>query len=249
MKVGAHRLFVRSSERLRDAESVPVVLVHGLVVSSRYMIPLARRLATRFSVYAPDLPGFGWSSKPRETLTLQQLADVLVQWMDAQGIRRAALVANSLGCQTAVELATRFPERVAGLVLQGPTMDSSARTPGPQILRWIANGWRERPSQLPLLILDYVQAGFRRGVLSFRMALEDRIEDKLPAVQAPSLVIRGGRDPIVPQSWAEEITRRLPRGRLVVIPGAPHALNYSRPLEMARVVTPFLEGLRAGASA
>ena len=249
VQVGPYRIFVRFSERLRDAESTPVVLVHGLVVSSRYMVPLARRLAARFAVYAPDLPGSGWSSKPKETLTLAQLAEVLARWMDEQEIARVALVANSLGCQIAVEFATRFPDRVAGLVLQGPTMDASARAPVPQILRWVANGWRERPSQLALLVLDYAQAGFFRFVRSFRMALEDRIEDKLDAVRAPCLVVRGGRDPIVPQAWAEEVTRRLPQGRLVVIPGAPHALNYSRLLEMARVVTPFLESLPAEASA
>jgi 2-hydroxy-6-oxonona-2,4-dienedioate hydrolase len=249
MQVGTHQLFVRSSERLRDTEAVPIVLIHGLVVSSRYMIPLARQLATRFAVYAPDLPGFGWSSKPRETLTLAQLAEVLAEWMGAQGIRQAALVANSLGCQTAVELATRFPDRVAGLVLQGPTIDAWARTPGQQILRWVANAPRERPSQLPLLVLDYAQAGLARARRSFRIALEDRVEDKLAAVHAPSLVVRGSRDPIVPQRWAEEVTRRLPRGQLVVIPGAPHALNYSRALEMARVVAPFVDRLRAEASA
>jgi pimeloyl-ACP methyl ester carboxylesterase len=249
VQVGPYRIFVRFSERLHDADSTTVVLVHGLVVSSRYMVPLARRLAARFAVYAPDLPGFGWSSKPKETLTLAQLAEVLARWMDEKEIARAALVANSLGCQIAVEFATRFPDRVAGLVLQGPTMDPSARAPVPQILRWIANGWRERPSQLALLVLDYAQAGFVRFVRSFRMALEDRIEDKLDAIHAPCLVVRGGRDPIVPQAWAEEVTRRLPQGRLVVIAGAPHALNYSRPLEMARVVTPFLESLPAEASA
>ncbi|MDQ3880940.1 MAG: alpha/beta hydrolase, partial [Chloroflexota bacterium] len=63
---------------------------------------------------------------------------------------------------------------------------------------------------------------------------------KLPCVRVPTLVVRGGRDPIVPQAWAEEVARLLPRGRLVVIPGAAHAVNHDAPAALARVVLPFL---------
>ena len=72
--------------------------------------------------------------------------------------------------------------------------------------------------------------------------MEDRIEEKLPHVRVPALVVRGSKDPIVPQRWAEEVARLLPMGRLVVVPGAPHTLVYDAPLELARVVRPFLSG-------
>ena len=51
-----------------------------------------------------------------------------------------------------------------------------------------------------------------QGTEDFRYALEDRIEKKLSHVHVPSLVVRGGRDPIVPQHWAEEVARLLPMG-------------------------------------
>lgn len=50
------------------AERLPVVLVHGLMASSRYMAPIARHLAQDFQVFAPDLPGFGKSDKPHRVL-------------------------------------------------------------------------------------------------------------------------------------------------------------------------------------
>jgi 2-hydroxy-6-oxonona-2,4-dienedioate hydrolase len=77
-------------------------------------------------------------------------------------------------------------------------------------------------------------------VKTFRYALEDHIEDKLPRVRVPALVVRGSRDPIVPQRWAEEATYLLPEGRLVVISGMPHTLVYYAPRELAHVVLPFL---------
>ncbi len=59
-------------------------------------------------------------------------------------------------------------------------------------------------------------------------------------MRVPTLVVLGSRDAIVPQRWAEEAIRSLPMGRLVVIPGSAHAVNYSSPLELTRVILPFL---------
>src|SRR5687768_13321911 len=58
-----------------------IVLVHGYAVSSSYMIPTAERLAGRFPVFAPDLPGYGLSDKPERVLDVPELADVLAGWM------------------------------------------------------------------------------------------------------------------------------------------------------------------------
>lgn len=91
---------------------------------------------------------------------------------------------------------------------------------------------------------DYLDCRTRRLIETFLHALRDRIEDNLLAVGAPALVVRGARDPIVSQRCAELATEMLPRGRLVVVPGAAHALNYNAPLELARVVQAFLDGDR-----
>jgi pimeloyl-ACP methyl ester carboxylesterase len=206
------------------------------------MVPTAVRLARHYRVYAPDLPGFGHSDKPRQALDIPELADALVAWMDAAGLERAPLVGNSLGCQIIVDAAIRYQDRLASLVLQGPTMDRHARTLRQQLCRGLLDVLREHPSQPLVQTRDYAKFGLRRSLRTFRFAARDRIEDKLPLVQQPALVVRGERDPIVSQRWVEEVTRLLPSGRLVVIPGAPHTLNYSTPQAFVRVLRPFLEG-------
>jgi 2-hydroxy-6-oxonona-2,4-dienedioate hydrolase len=217
-----------------------VVLVHGLVVSSRYMVPTAEQLAPHCRVFAPDLPGFGRSEKPRRVLDVAGLSDALSAWMGEVGLERAALVGNSFGCQIIADLAVRHPGRVERAVLQGPTMDPLGRSVPRQVGRFLLDAPREPLSLLPIELLDYLSAGTRRAWRTFRYALEDRIEEKLPNMRVPTLVVRGSRDPIVPQRWAEEATRSLPMGRLVVIQGSAHTVNYSSPLELARVVLPFL---------
>ena len=231
--------------RLGGSESStlpPVVLVHGQVVSSRYMEPLAERLAARTRVFVPDLPGFGKSAKPRETYDVPRLADALLGVLDACALDRPVLVGNSMGCQIAAELAAAHPERVSQLVLQGPTVDRHAQSGITQFVRWLRAGRFERPSLAWVLALDYVAAGARRTVQTYRALLNHRIERLLPRISVPTLVVRGNRDPIVPESWAQEVTSLLPEGSLVVIPGGGHTLSYSAPLELSRVVLAFMNG-------
>ena len=220
---------------------MPVVLVHGLVVSGLYMVPTAERLAPFHRVFAPDLPGFGRSDKPHRALDVTGLADALGAWMDAAGIERAVLVGNSLGCQVVAELAARSPDRAAALVLTGPTVDPAGRTLREQFKRLLVDAARERPSIVSVWLRDLYAAGLKRAWQTSRYALENRIEENLPRLRAPALVVRGARDPIAPQAWAEQVTRLLPRGRLAVVPGGPHALNYSAPDELVSLVREFVE--------
>ncbi|MBI4497433.1 MAG: alpha/beta hydrolase [Chloroflexi bacterium] len=217
-----------------------VVLVHGVGVSSRYMIPTAQRLGTSCRVYAPDLPGFGLSGKLAHALTLRELSDVLADWMQATGLDRAALLGDSFGCQVVAEFAVRHPERIEQAVLVGPTVDPQGRTFGEQARRWLINTPYEPATQALIVLRDYRDCGLRRAWRTFQFCLQDHIEEKLPLVQAPTLVVRGSHDAIVPQRWAEEVTRLLPHGKLVVIPGAAHTVNSDAPLELARVALPFL---------
>jgi pimeloyl-ACP methyl ester carboxylesterase len=168
------------------------------------------------------------------------LADALVGWIQAAEVERPALLANSVGCQVAVDCTVRYPDRVGRLVLVGPTTDPIARSALRQVVRWARYMPGERPGQVPLIVADYADAGIGRALRTFGHALADPIEDKLPLVQVPTLVVRGAHDRIVPQAWAEEVTRLLPRGRLTVLPG-PHTLNFAAPGALAELVRSFLD--------
>jgi pimeloyl-ACP methyl ester carboxylesterase len=221
------------------AERQPIVLVHGLVVSSRYMIPTATGLARYCRVYAPDLPGFGRSEHPARPLDIRALADALAGWMRAAGIERASLVGNSMGCQVIADLALRYSAMAERLVLVGPTMDRYGRNLLEQVRRLLAASPYESPTLVGVQMRDIWSAGIRETVATTHYALEDRLEAKLPHITAPALVIRGARDPIAPARWCEEVARLLPRGQLCTVPGG-HALNYSYPDRLIAAMAPFL---------
>ena len=224
----------------RINRALPIVLVRGLGVSSRYMTPLAEALAPFHSVYAPDLPGFGHSARPDKALSVGELAAALAAWLAAAGLPAVVLVGNSMGCQVIVEFARQWSDRVVKAVLISPTMDAQARTAIRQCWRLFRAGSREPVSEWIITFGDYMRSGLRRNWQTLQHALRDPIGAKLPNMVAPTLVVRGDRDPIVSQAWAEEVARRLPNGRLVVMPGGPHAMNYSRPDELARLIVAFL---------
>jgi 2-hydroxy-6-oxonona-2,4-dienedioate hydrolase len=229
---------LRVHARVAAAGHMPVVLVHGIGVSSRYLVPLGEVLAPDFDVYVPDMPGFGRSDKPRDAPDVPAMARFLASIINAASIDRALFAGNSFGCQILAEFALGHPERMIGLVLQGPTIDPYARSALRQIVRWLRDGPRE-PRGIHLIFTlarDYLDCGFRRPVQLFRYALSDPIEDKLPLIRVPTVVVRGSRDSIVSQQWAEKAAESLPDGRLVVIPGAAHTINFGAPLELARIV-------------
>lgn len=218
----------------------PVVLVHGLGMSHRYMMPTLHALASHARVYAVDLPGFGNSDKPDEAFDVRQLADTLTEWIDLNDLRGSILVGNSFGCQIIVDAVARDRQLASGVVLVAPTMDRAARTVRSQLTRLIFDAPFERLSLVPLALYEYfVVVGFSRALQTLRYALADRIEEKLACVRVPALVVRGGLDPLVPAEWTLEVVGSLPRARLVSLPKAAHAVNYDAPDELAQIIIDF----------
>jgi pimeloyl-ACP methyl ester carboxylesterase len=217
----------------------PVVLVHGLGVSGAYMLPLARLLAPFCSVFVPDLPGHGRSGQPYGEWGLRELAETLGAWLDAMGVHETLAVANSMGCQVITELAVRRPALVGPMVLIGPTVDPAHRAARRQLFGLLRGSAREPVS---LLALASREAAFNiRPVLrTARAAIADRIEERLPLIDRPTVIVYGEADGFVGRDWVERAAALLPDGRLVVVPSEAHAVHYTRPDLVAGIVQQLL---------
>jgi 2-hydroxy-6-oxonona-2,4-dienedioate hydrolase len=240
-------VFGLATHALVGGEGAPVVLVHGYGVSGAYMLPLAESLAPSFSVFAPDLPGYGRSQRPPSPLGIRDLAAALAGWLDAAGLACPAFVANSMGCQIVTELAVHLPGRVGPMVLVGPTVDPKRRNARHQLLDGLRDATREPRSLLSLAARDDATLGVGALLATARSALADRIEQRLPLIEQPSVVVRGDEDGFVGTDWAERASALLPRGRLVVVRREPHAVHYTRPDLVAGIVRELVEeGDQAG---
>jgi 2-hydroxy-6-oxonona-2,4-dienedioate hydrolase len=239
LEVDGYRLNVRLSSGPAPPGSVPVVLVHGLGVSSRHWMPAGRLLACNHAVVAPDLPGSGRSDKPRRALTLIELADVLAACMDELGVGPAAVLGVSYGCQIVIDVAVHHPDKVRAAVLVAPTMDP---TMGPieHFVRLLMDAPREPLSLMPVVARDYLDFGIPRAIATLNDAMEDWVLEEAEQVDVPALVVRGSRDPIVSEQWAKRLTSALPDGSLHEIPGAAHATNFNSADEVVDLVEGFL---------
>ena len=227
-----------SSDRAKGRP--PIIMLHGVGVSGRYLEPTAALLANRRSVYIPDLPGFGQSDKPVRAPGITEIADFTAAYMDTIGIREAAVVAHSFGCDVAIDLALRHPNRVTKLILAGPTGDPFNRKGSALALRLFIDALLEPKALIPYGARTYLQSGIRRFWRTVQFIKRNPIVEKLPLIKLPILFVRGSHDPLFSQRWANRALGLLPRSRLVVIDGAAHAVTYSKPAEFSRAVEEFL---------
>ncbi len=211
------------------ATNLAFVLVPGLGMSGRYMVPTGELLVAAGKVWIPDLPGCGMSAKPKSPLGISGLADALAIWMEKNRIETPVLIGNSLGAQVIVDFAVRYPERLNRAVLVSLTVDPAAPRVASQLGRLLVDALYEPPRIYWIALTDYLRAGFGRVLQTLRHALADPVERKLAMLDCPVLVIRGGLDPIVPQCWAERAVELIEDGELVIFPRAAHAVNFNSP--------------------
>ncbi|MDR3095988.1 MAG: acetoin dehydrogenase dihydrolipoyllysine-residue acetyltransferase subunit, partial [Paraburkholderia sp.] len=103
--------------KLGEGDGTPVVLIHGFGGDLNNWLFNHADLATGRTVWALDLPGHGESGKAVESGALDELAQSVVDFLDAQQIERAHLVGHSLGGAVSMAVAERVPARVASLAL------------------------------------------------------------------------------------------------------------------------------------
>ena len=225
--------------------TLPVVLVHGLAVSHRYLMPTAHALADRHPVVVPDLPGFGLSAKPETAWDVQRHAGHLSAWLDRRGLSRACVFGHSFGAEVAAALARHRPDAVAALVLAGPTADPDARTRRAQIGRWLVDTLVEDPRQAGILARDVRDARPWRVLATLSHSVHNTVEDDLSRVTVPALVITGARDPVVPPRWRSAAALLTAAPSPVTVPGAGHNVATTAGRQVADAIAVFLQSVES----
>jgi pimeloyl-ACP methyl ester carboxylesterase len=209
------------------------VVVPGLAVAN-YLEPAVRELGAWTRAYLVELPGFSGSGEPPHPLDVPQFADALAQWLDTSGLDHLLLVGHSSGTQVAAHVAARRPPNVKGLVLASPTMDPSFRS-----LRWILLAWR-RNHELEPKSLDQQhtperqRAGLRRVRHALKVHLADALEDVVPNIRVPVLVLHGDQDRLCTEQWARQLSELAPDGRFRSVPGA-HSFVWTAPSSWSKL--------------
>ncbi len=235
-----HRVFYRRSTRPFPETSTTLIHLHGVGMSGTYMTPTADALAADYRSFVPDLPGFGRSAKTGVPPTIEGLAKSTIDFMDTLHIQTATLIGNSMGCMTILEIAYRYPERIAAAVLCSPgrpVYQPLARG----ILQVMRLTMREPLSMLPILVHDYVRCGIRDGLSLYHSMVQFPTWSRFLRLSVPSLIVIGAKDPLLFESEVNRLSKRKGRIEVVTIPGAGHTMNYSHPRQTAAAIKAFVD--------
>lgn len=106
---------------------VPILMVHGLGSSQNYWMPVISKISPKFRCIALDSYGAGRSKSDGEKITLDGIAEDVVALLDTLKIERAVIAGHSMGGTVTCIVASRFPERVLGIVPVGPVNPGSVK--------------------------------------------------------------------------------------------------------------------------
>lgn len=223
-----------------DARTTPLVLVHGLGVSSAYWRRVQPLLAARRRVYALDLPGFGRTTRPRTLLDTVALSLALDDWLAALHLSPVHLLGHSMGGPVVVAFARAHAARVRGLILVGSTIGVRGAHAPRLALGLLRDAVRESPSLLPVVLADYRRAGLRRVLGTEALVDADDTIATAAGLAMPVLVVRGSRDRVVPPGDTQLLRRSLPAASYVEIANGAHAVQWGWARTLARAVDVFL---------
>jgi pimeloyl-ACP methyl ester carboxylesterase len=237
------------------ADRPAIVLVHGSVVTRKMWLPQLRGLSDTYRTIAPDLPGHG--GRANEPFTFAGASQVVADVIDHAAGGRALVVGASLGGYVGIDLAHRFPDRVAGLVIAGASRNFMGvlgvylRLVGGAMRRGWLKQSRERSEErtrrlfapsLADVAEEQIKAGVYPGPLGpafAEMAGRD-FQLLLADYPGPTLILNGERD-TGPRASAARFARGARQAEVATIPGAGHAVNLDQPEAFNRAVRAFAD--------
>jgi len=230
-----------------------VVLLHGVTYNATTWLPVQRALENDACLHAVDLPGHGSSFFPDHPLTIAEMADAVVAYLDAAGIAECVLVGNSLGTGVALGVCARAPSRVRGTLLLA-TIGApvglnfrvrlmgipwvTRRMAGLATHRWLRYFilWRSalflhRPTAE--MVANYWEGWRAPGRPAYISALIRQLNigepwPWLPTITQPVHVMHGTWDEVLSWRSARQVADALPHGSLTLLRHGTHMVQHDR---------------------
>jgi pimeloyl-ACP methyl ester carboxylesterase len=218
----------------------PIILVHGLSGSSRWWVRNIPALAEHYRLYLIDLPGFGTMRRYRQRFALDEVASDIVLWMEAAGIKQAHFVGHSMGGYICLWIAAHHPERIQCLVLVSPAGIPHIRSLPGYVLPLLSTIRYLKPSFFSILISDALRAGPLTIVRAAQDLLTKDIRDCLKDITAPTLLIWGEYDSLVPLTLGDVLSQEIRHAHLLILKRAGHISMFDQPKQFNAAVLTFL---------
>src|SRR6202034_4129630 len=253
-----------------EGTGAPILLIMGLGYPSAMWHRTRPALSTSFRTIALDNRGAGQSDVPAGPYSIALMASDAAAVLDAAGVPSAHVFGVSMGGMIAQEFALQYPGRVQSLILGctaagGPT----AKRAEPAAIEMLkARTWMSREQAAEAAIPFIYDTATPRQLIDEDIAQRDpwptspagylaqlqaivawESFSRLPQITAPTLVIHGRADRLVPPGNGELIAARIPGAQLVLIERASHLFSTDQPEAAEKAVFEFLAARPVGANA
>lgn len=241
---------------------VPLLLIHAWGESRGSFSRLLPLLPRTVHAFAIDQRGHGEADKPAHGYAMADFVGDLVAFQDTLGLGPCILVGSSSGGYVAQRLAVDEPSRTLGLVLVGaprslrgrpPFVDEVERLTDPIDREWVRSSldWYRFHQPVPAEYLaDRIEDGVRVPAHVWKLALAGLSEAAVPTdtgtIQAPTLIIWGGRDELLPHGDGARLAAAIPRSRLVTYEATGHLVLWEQPERIANDIAEFVDQLIRG---
>jgi pimeloyl-ACP methyl ester carboxylesterase len=256
----------RAELRIAEAGSgPPLLLVNGIGAGFQTWRPLARRLSQHRRLIMLDEPAVGGWRQLGRPLRMPGLARLVVELCDALGEAQVDVLGYSWGGALALQLAHLAPQRVRRLTLASTSPGLGGQLPSPAVLALVCSPWPYLSRTYLTRIAPVIYGGEwgRRGtgpaqrefarwlgyspnlIDSYLQAYAISWWTSLPwlhRITAPTLVVSGAADPLVPVQNARLLARQIPDARLELIPGGGHLWLLEHAETSAALIDGFLSG-------
>jgi 3-oxoadipate enol-lactonase len=244
-----------------------VVLLHGFPLSRAMWAEQIPDIGALYRVIAPDLRGHGESPAPEGVYTMDEMADDVIDTIDALHIREPIVLGGlSMGGYVALSIILRYPQRVRALMLMdtqpgADSIEAAATREGtakavieaggaapivdPMIGRLFCASFRETRPERVTPIKEVMEQASARGIAGALrgMAVRPDRRGDLAKISVPTLVLVGEEDVITPPAVARSLAEAIPGARLEVIPKAGHMAPYENPSVANAAILGFLQSL------
>lgn len=233
----------------------PLLILHGWGSSSHSWIAVQNFLAQQgYQTVCPDLPGFGKTLPPNDVWGVKEYADFLQHFCEELDLSQFVLAGHSFGGQVAVQYAVSWPEKIKKLILVAPAAIRRNKGLISVLVHYAAKAVRVMLYGIPFKAFrdkartflylaigrrDYIEAlGVMKDV--FQKVIHEDMSSLLPAIQAPTLLVWGDKDALVPLEHGYYMKQQIPNTRLEILANVHHAPNLEVPAKLTAVITTFL---------
>ena len=246
-----------------DPSQPTLMLLHGLNDDKNSFVTSIRELSLSYHIVLPDLQAHGENAKTEgRDYSIAGQAQFIKQLSDALRISQVFIGGNSMGGHTAASFAARFPANTHGLILLNATgiqlENESVYVYFPekidvQFLKDFFDNAFVTPPAFPQPVLQHLVNKTNKSIPFINNLIKQvetgddfRMNEKAESIKAPTLVLWGKHDPIVPLSYGELFTKKIPDARLKVFENAGHSAQFEIPDQLQAELKAFMESLELG---